>query len=175
VALFLSTALGDRPFPSNLMEDVSAAAHAGLPARLPLGFSHTDFAPRNVLVASNGSITVIDTLGRWQAPVYEDLGHFLFALHTSEIQVYSQGCWLSETVLRDFEQAFLAGYFGEHPFPETALRLFQLQSLLYRWAALVHSARRPVGVRRLPMRCRFAAANRFFGRCLHHLLRDLQT
>jgi hypothetical protein len=175
VVAFLHSTLGDRAIPLELTEIIASVAHAELPTRLPLGLSHTDFAPRNVLVEGNGSIAVIDTLGRWQAPVYEDLGHFLFSLRASEIQVYSQGCWLSETVLRDFEQAFLAGYFGESPFPETALRLFQLQALLYRWAALVHSARRPVGVRRLPMRCRLAAANHFLGRYLHKLLRDLPT
>ena len=51
-----------------------------LPADLPLGTSHGDYAPRNILVGAHGEVTVLDTLGRWRAPIYSDLGNFLFAI-----------------------------------------------------------------------------------------------
>ena len=176
-AAFLNANLGDRALAPALADRISEFARAELPTQFPLGLSHSDFAPRNVLADGDGSVAVIDTLGRWQAPVYEDLGHFLFALRASDVQVYSQGWWLSEAVLRELEQAFLAGYFSDTRIPQAAVRLFQVQALLYRWAALVHSARRPAGgaraLRQLPMRCRLAAANRFLGRYLRHLLREL--
>ncbi len=172
VIAFLNGAVENCELPSELADRISAIGDAELPVQFPLGLSHTDFAPRNVLVDGEASVCVIDTLGRWQAPVYEDIGYFLFNLQASAVQTYSQGWWLSQARLREFEQAFLAGYFGSSPFPQGAVRLFQLQALLYRWAAIVHSSQRPRGVRRLPIRCRLVATNRFFGRYLRHLLKD---
>ncbi len=61
-----------------------------LPADLPL-VSHGDYAPRNILVGAHGEVTVLDTLGRWRAPIGSDLGNFLFAIKAGRAQMSS---WL---------------------------------------------------------------------------------
>jgi hypothetical protein len=168
VGFFLAGAVGHDEFLRAVIDRVSVLARAALPSQLPLGLAHTDFAPRNVLVDSAGSVAAIDTLGRWQAPLYEDIGYFLVALQTGEVQMYSQGLWLTEALLQEFETAFLDGYFESARLPRQAVRLFEVQSLLYRWAAIAHGSQKSAGIRRLVKRCRLVAQNSFL---LHHLRR----
>ena len=100
---------------------VRNAARTALPNDLPLGTGHGDFAPRNILVGPDNQIAVLDTVSRWQVPVYEDVAGFLVALKASKSQVYGRR-WLYDTrVLQDYEHRFLLGYFGQHALPVAAI------------------------------------------------------
>ncbi len=138
---------GDAPFFASLETTLAAAARQSLPERLPAGWSHGDYAPRNVLVDRAGRVQVIDTMGRWRAPIYEDLGRFLCALHASVPQVWTHGWAYRRQVLCEFERRFLQGYFGAAPIPSAILRLFECLALLDRWASLVQSSRSARGLR----------------------------
>jgi hypothetical protein len=172
---FLIGAVGHDQLLRAAIERIAAVAGAVLPPQLPLGLSHTDFAPRNVLLDTAGSVAVIDTLGRWQAPVYEDVGYFLMALRTGAVQMYSQGWWLPTPLLEQFERAFLAGYFEGASQARQAVRLFEAQSLLYRWVSISHGAHESMGIRRLMKRCRLVATNRFLAGQLKRLMKDLMS
>jgi aminoglycoside phosphotransferase (APT) family kinase protein len=148
---------------------VETVATATLPADLPLGITHGDFAPRNVLVGPEGRVTVIDTLARWRAPVYEDLGDFLFALKASKPQVYAQGAFFGAPVLASWEEAFLDGYFGAERRPYPALRLFEAQALLDRWASAHRAALGATGPAAVKSRLRMTPITRYLSRCLERL------
>jgi Ser/Thr protein kinase RdoA (MazF antagonist) len=175
VGIYLAEATGHQAPLDQVTNRVSGLARSALPSQLPLGLAHTDFAPRNVLVNSAGGVAAIDTLGRWQAPLYEDVGYFLVGLQTAEVQIYSQGWWLTQRPLQQFEAAFLEGYFESCPVPRQAVRLFEIQSLLYRWAAIVHGSQRSAGLRRLVKRCRLVAQNCFMLRHLRRLLKQCSS
>jgi hypothetical protein len=119
-----------------------------LPQQLPLGLCHGDYAPRNVLLDRDGRVCAIDTLGNWQAPIYEDLGRFLCALHASVPQLWLRGWAYNQHTLDRLERQFLAGYFGAAEIPFGLIRAFECQALLDRWAAVVHSGRAARGPRR---------------------------
>jgi hypothetical protein len=89
-----------------------------------------------VLVGPGGRVTVIDTLARWRAPVYDDLGDFLFALRAPKAQVYALGHLLPPAILAAREAEFLGGYFGGADVPVRALQLFKAQAALERLASL---------------------------------------
>lgn len=115
-----------------------------LPRDLPLGLAHGDFAPRNVIVSPDGRITVLDTLARWQAPIYEDLALFLLSL---ELGRGSSVLWAGQC--REptaSSRAFLDGYLGDTACEWPVLRLFILQALLDRGCSYLssRSARNPV-------------------------------
>ena len=173
-ANFLNDVFGYGALLNAAMERVSATARTALPERLPLALCHTDFAPRNVLIDAATSVAVIDTLGRWQAPRYEDVAYFLVALHTAAPQMYSQGWWLSCARLQELEGEFLQGYFESDSTQRQAVRLFEVQALLYRWVAVVHGLRRSAGVQRLLRRCRLPAINRFLANQLQRLMNELR-
>jgi hypothetical protein len=130
----------NRGFVERVRDRVVAAAGDVLPEQLPLGLGHGDFAPRNVLVGAGGRVTVIDTLARWRAPVYDDLGDFLFALRAPKAQVYALGHLLPPGVRAAREAEFLGGYFGAAEVPVRALRLFEAQAALERLASLQRAA-----------------------------------
>ena len=58
-----------RWFCQQSQQRLQAAAESLLPTRLPLGITHTDFAPSNVLLSHDGRVTVFDSMSRWQAPI----------------------------------------------------------------------------------------------------------
>jgi hypothetical protein len=151
---------------------VEAIAAEALPADLPLGMTHGDFAPRNVLVGDGARVTVIDTLARWRAPIYDDLGDFVFALKASKPQVYSQGVAFGAGPLARWQDAFLDGYFGPATRPAAALWLFEIQALLERWASARRVALGASGAS-LAIRARTVTATRFLTRYLDRLVDDL--
>jgi hypothetical protein len=122
----------------DLARHVEREATAALPDELPLGLAHGDFAPRNIFIAQAGQVAVIDTLGRWQAPIYEDIADFLVNLRMSGPQVMTLGLLRSTRTSDDWETAFLRGYFIDRAPPHEAIALFQIQSLLSRWAGVEH-------------------------------------
>jgi aminoglycoside phosphotransferase (APT) family kinase protein len=169
---YLSDAVGR----SELLEDAinggALVAKTELPQNLPLALSHSDFAPRNVLVGTGNQVAAIDTLGRWMAPIYEDLGHFLVAMRTGSW--YSSGLWSGDPP-REMETAFIQGYFASTAPPWAAVRLFELQSLLYHWVAIAQGADNARGLRRLVKRCRLAVINPFLAHHLASLTRQLNS
>ena len=107
-----------------------------LPLTLPLGLAHGDFAPRNVLADGNGRVTVLDTLARFQAPIYEDLGYFLNDMNTARLQTCSLGSAYSLRFLADCRSALLRGWSND-PLDHRAIPLFEAQALLDRWCARI--------------------------------------
>jgi hypothetical protein len=132
---FLAVHGGEAAFLDSVGRAASAAAHAVLPSRLPLGTAHGDMAPRNVLVDASGRVTVLDTRAAWSAPIHEDIAYFVTALRTSRAQAYSFGLAFGPSALGRYERAFLRGYFGGEPPCLASIRLFELESLLDRWSA----------------------------------------
>ena len=57
--------------------------------------------------------------------------------------------------------------------PRQAVWLFEMQSLLYRWAAIAHGSQRSAGILRFVKRCRLVAQNGFMLRHLKRLLQQL--
>lgn len=137
-----------RRFFTELSEKLVQAADNLLPDALPLGLTHRDFAPRNVLVGSEGRVTVFDTEGRWHAPVFADVAHFLVALKVSWLQICSAGWYYDARTLAACERDFLQGYFAKTPPPTAAIRLFECLWVLEWWVKLAHYRHKAKGVRR---------------------------
>lgn len=106
-----------------------------LPEQFPLGLSHGDYAPRNVLVEPNGVLLAIDTFANWRAAIYEDIGYFINSMYTMSGQVASMGLVYPAKKLMVYEQAFLKGYFNDiHPHYQ-AVKFFEFLALLDKWAS----------------------------------------
>jgi hypothetical protein len=152
-----------------------APAASLLPPRLPLGLSHNDFAPRNILLAADGRMTVFDTQGRWRAPIYEDLAYFLIAIQASGLQVLTGGALYDRPLLARCESAFLAGYFEDEEVPLLSLRLFACLLLLERLSALVTRHQTARGWRRPLKGCRLALWRRFGVGQLRRFVNEIET
>ncbi len=108
----------------------------------PLAVVHGDFALRNILLTPAGGITVLDMLGRWRAPAYEDLATLLLGLDTMGLGPRLGGLLPLPGVVREARAAFLAGYFGRGSDPDDAqLGVFEALLALDRWAALQERGR----------------------------------
>ena len=136
VCAYLGTRLDERPFFGRVSRAVVATAREALPEELPLGLGHGDFALRNILVGPASRVTVLDTVGRYLTPIYEDIGYFLVSLRYNWPQVLSLGAAFPAWRLAGYRQAFLSGYFGEAPVPGRAVRLYELQAALDLWASV---------------------------------------
>ena len=132
---YLARTHQDREYFERVAARACVAARAALPERLKTAMSHGDFAPRNILVGPGDRVTVFDTLGGWRAPIYEDLGLFLSALHTNKAQAYTWGLAFGTQLLRRFERVLLEGYFAPDEPPRAAINLFTVQALLDKWAS----------------------------------------
>jgi hypothetical protein len=132
---FLSAQTKDSGFFDGLAERIGALAERNLSPELALGLGHGDLAPRNVLVAADSGVRVLDTRGAWRVPIYEDLAYFLVAVHTNRLQSYSMGMAFDKTMLARYCETFLTGYFGGDDVPRPAIRLFELQALLDKWSS----------------------------------------
>jgi hypothetical protein len=108
-----------------------------LPAALPLGLGHGDFAVRNIFVGENARVTVFDTLANWRTPIYKDIGYFLNDLKFSLPQVISQGFAIGPDQLMTYEYAFLKGYFENNPIPYAEIRLYETFALLDKWSSAI--------------------------------------
>jgi aminoglycoside phosphotransferase (APT) family kinase protein len=115
---------------------VGARSAGALSDPVPLVLTHGDYAPRNLLVDRNGRLAVIDLLGRWRAPAYEDIAAFLVALRTGRLNAAVGGLALARSIDR-LEASFLEGYFGASPVSRNPIRIYELLLTLDKWAARV--------------------------------------
>ena len=171
---YLGRARSKSAFFEGVFERIEELAPEILPAELPLGLGHGDFAPRNVLVQSSSRITVFDTLGRWLTPICDDIGYFLMSLRSLGPQIVSLGHAFDVALLDRYEHRFLRGYFGNGVVPLKQIRLFEIEALLARWASSTHGARESSGFRWLRLRTELAARERLFGTWIRHQLKALE-
>ena len=131
----LTQRLGSRTF-GGLGRRAAELAEAVLPQSVPVAPGHHDFAPRNVLVADDGRISVIDPLWRWAVPAQEDLCRFLVGMRLLGLQVHTHGLAFDRTELERLQDRVVAGYYGSSV-PWAQLRTYEVLILLDKWAALV--------------------------------------
>lgn len=137
VTHFLGLRLDDPRFFDQVAASVAATACDILPEELPLGLAHGDFAMRNILIGPKERVTVIDTLARHRTAIYEDLGYFLLALKIHWCRAFDRLLPLRIDTTSEYEHAFLSGYFVGDSIPRAALRLYEVQALLDKWASFV--------------------------------------
>lgn len=127
-----------------ILEGVSSTAAETadriLPEKLPCGLTHGDYAPRNVLVGPEERVAVIDTPGRWWSATYLDVGYFVANTWTLMPSVLSHGVLPGTSALQAVERSFLAGYFGREAPDRVTVRLYEILTLLARWASGIHAA-----------------------------------
>lgn len=171
---YLARATGEASL-ERLGRELVERAEAVLPAVLPLGLGHGDYAPRNVLAGPTGQIRIIDTQARWQAPVYEDISHFLTAIKASPMQIMSRGLACRARFAAHLERQFLAGYFEDASIPLDRIRLFECQTLVERWAGLVHRSQESRGWKRLAKGGRAVWSKGFLQKLVDQLLAEVRT
>jgi aminoglycoside phosphotransferase (APT) family kinase protein len=130
----LGVVLGQPSVFADLASQVITIANRLLPAQLPLGLAHNDFAMRNILVADGGRITVFDTTAVYRTPVYADLAKFVITTRLSRVQAYTHGAAFSESRLQLADRWLFAGYYGKEPAQELQIRLYALLMLLDKWS-----------------------------------------
>jgi hypothetical protein len=144
--------LAERASPA--LDDLVARAieaTSTLPDPLPVRPTHGDFAPRNVIVGPDGRLTVIDLLGRWRAPIYEDLATFLVALHSGRQAALTGGRLLRRPVAV-LEERFLAGYAGGSDLPRSPVATYEFLLVLDKWSSRLTRLEGAGRVRRLERR-----------------------
>jgi len=170
---FVANSTGQPWLSPMLQQRLLVAAETALPAHLPLGLTHTDFAPRNVLLGQNGRVTVLDTMSRWQAPIYEDLAYFVMRLKASIPQMMSQGLMFNAKMLARLETEFLNGYFRHRPIPMEQIRIYECILLLEQWAAMVDRLQTSLGVRRIALACESRLVKRYLSHYICRTLSDI--
>lgn len=176
ISEFLSDISGEKTFFHWLANKADAATERRLRTAPPAGLAHCDYAPRNILVGPAAQISVIDTAAHWQAPIYMDIAYFLVNLKATQTQIYSWGWMRSERALATYEHAFLSGYFGTQ-IPWQILRLYELQSLIDRWAAITERLLRQTSSgqrhQRAAARAKLWMSGQYFRSRTIHLLHTL--
>jgi phosphotransferase family enzyme len=135
---------------ADLVEQAIAAT-ASLPDPLPVRPTHGDFAPRNLIVGPDGRLTAIDLLGRWRAPIYEDLATFLVALHSGR-QIALTGGRLLRRPVHVLERHFLAGYAGDAELSRRPIATYEFLLVLDKWSSRLTRLEGARGFRRLERR-----------------------
>ena len=130
---FLGENLGDPAWFDGLSRRLERLAGAALPATLPLGIAHGDFAPRNVLLLRDGRVAVIDMAGGMAIPVFEDVAYFGATLRSSLPRSVSQGLLHDTRAIDRLERRLVEGYFGDDPAPWAAIRLYEVLLILDKW------------------------------------------
>jgi aminoglycoside phosphotransferase (APT) family kinase protein len=146
---YLFDHLSDRDGIRRMHQKLIALTHDHIPETVPTGQVHGDFAPRNILVDQTNRVTVFDTLGRFEAPVYEDIARMLMTVKASGPQMFSRGLLYDQKRLSQFEHIFLDGYFLDQPIPWITIRLFLAQIVLEYWSAVVYRHQQQRGVKRV--------------------------
>lgn len=172
---FLAAETGERTMFDSVATRTTRLAQRLLPEKLPMGLAHGDYTTRNILVGPGERITVIDTLAKWRAPIYEDIAYFLAQLKTNKLQVMTQGLAFEQKRLQRYEAAFLEGYFDGKPVPREAIQLFEVLLLLDKWSVYPGRGSGGRSVRRLRERALSRLASRYLGKCVRGLLDALEA
>ncbi len=106
---------------------------------LRMGLGHGDFAPRNVFVADDHCVTVIDSLGRFRVPIQEDAAYLLVDLTTGATRFARRGVPTTRRALDRLRSAFLDGYPMDD---DPLLWAFELRALLDKDRSLGQRTRR---------------------------------
>jgi hypothetical protein len=123
--------------PTGVDEFIRQRASYLLPGKLPLGLVHGDFAPRNVFIGSGSRVTVIDSLGRYRAPIYEDIAYLLVELLSGAMRLKRHG-FISAVQLASMRAELLSGY---GIVDDATLSVFELRALLDKWRSLAQRSR----------------------------------
>jgi aminoglycoside phosphotransferase (APT) family kinase protein len=134
MSAFIADSGADTAFLLRMSNEVTRAAERILPEILPCGLSHGDYAPRNILVGADGRVAVIDTPGNASSTIYLDLGYFLANTWTLMPSVLTRGMLPTSKILEAVEHSFLRGYFRDDSSGRDAVHLYQILTLLARWA-----------------------------------------
>ena len=137
----------------------------------PLGLRHGDYAPHNIFAGAGGSVTVFDSLSSLAVPIHEDISYMLYMLKAGRWELPAAGRHLAGARSAMFEREFVAGYFADGDIPWPCIRLFEIQTVLDKWASAVHSWHRSAGLRRGLKRIRLAVQNHRFRNYLNWLIR----
>ena len=170
---FLASRLGERSFFNQIALILASKARDVLPETLPLGLGHGDYAPRNILVDPSARVIVLDTFSKWRTPIYEDIGYFLTGMKMTYPQVVSQGLVFSDSQIKAYEQAFLKGYFEQKPVPYSAIRLYEMLTLLDKWSSVLISSYRRSARIRMAGDVKAAVASLYFRRRTKQLLNEI--
>jgi len=173
---YFTRALGDEPFWQMVASrSVTSALHI-LPTVLPAGLGHGDYAMRNILIAPNEQVIVLDTLAKWQTAIYEDIAYFLVRLKINWPQIFSFGLAFNSKQLIKYEQEFLAGYFGAESVPFKAIQIYKVQAILDYWSSIVARAKNNPNDKRIKFGSfRENHTNRVFRSSLNELLRSVEV
>jgi hypothetical protein len=91
---------------------------------------------------------------------------------TSE-QVMSHGLVFSQEQLKNYEQAFLKGYFGQKTILYPAIRLYEMLALLDKWSSVIISSYRRSVRLKWVSHMTAALASLYFKRNTKHLLKEI--
>jgi thiamine kinase-like enzyme len=110
--------------------------------------SHADMTCDNVLYSDDGKVCVIDIKTR-PAPVYSDLGLILTHPETFKSQIFSGGTYFSESLLKEYRDAIIAGYFEDEPVDEFMVKLFSAIKVVDKWTMYEELMNRYKGLKHL--------------------------
>ena len=168
---FLAEHVGPPAYFDSLCSELQARMEASLPATLPLGRMHGDFAPRNVLVAPDGAVAVLDIDGWTRGPIYEDIAYFGVNLRTSLPVAIAQG-FTQDRRARDLvEHTFVEAYFESAAPPWAALHIFDVLVMLDKWCGRPPRPPRVPGGRAMSMVGR-SLVDRFFRAEIERILAE---
>jgi hypothetical protein len=109
--------------------------------------THADMTSDNILYSTDKRVSMID-MKEEVAPVYTDLGMLIVNPETLKPQIFTNGMYLSPSLLKEYRQAILSGYFEDEPVPEFYVKLFSALTVLKKWAMYEGLMYRYKGVKR---------------------------
>lgn len=133
-----------------------------LPHELPAGPLHDDFAPRNVLVDAEGRVAIIDMLEEWAGCIWTDIARFLVSIGANKGQAISRGRMFSQRQVDNIRQALLTGYYGDDAIPLSQISLYECQTTLTQWAAMLHGVQGRTFWKRALKRAQLAASAKWY-------------
>jgi hypothetical protein len=171
---FLVKTVGHEAFFRENALTIINTANEFLPASLPLGLGHGDFALRNIFVGENARVIGFDTLAYWRTPIYKDIGFFLNDLKLSNARGIRQGFAFGPDQLMAYESSFLKGYFDDNPVPYAEIRLYETFALLDRWSSSIAKSFQKQAFLKVVSWPRMIFINRYSKKRLKSLLGELR-
>lgn len=110
--------------------------------------THADMTSDNILYSTDKKVSMIDMKDKI-APVFADLGMLIVNPETLKPQIFSDGMYLSRSLLKEYRQAILGGYFENEPVQEFYVKLFSALTVLEKWVMYEGLMYRYKGIKRL--------------------------